>query len=224
MMVKRFLVAFALLTLYIALWAGLLYGVTLLAQEDEGLLLTAVLAAMAFLILAFVPFLDQVVKRSFHFAAASSPIAADQLRRQILSVNRYRAPVMAEERLYDLVLTWKYVDIRWWEQLAKAGLNRLYELHIKLDEKRSIATLIDVYRTVDWRTGPAQVQVGSARGLVGGMSRTVVFRHQIGEQWGIEENWAGKVAYDLEFVPTEIKTPVMNTLMRSGWSVRFGIW
>jgi hypothetical protein len=217
-MVKRFLITFALVLLYMALWAGLLYGVILLAQEDEGLLLTAVLATMAFLILAFVPYLDQVVKRVFRFRGEGEPLPAGALRRQILSVNRFKVPVMAEERLYDLVFTWKYVDARWWEVLAKARLTRLYELHVKLDEKRRLATLIDVTRSVNWRAGPAQVRVGW------GSFRGVVAAYEIGKRWGIQENWAPGVVYDFKFVPAEIKTPVMNTLLRSGWDVRFGIW
>lgn len=217
-MVKRFGIAFALVLLYMAVWAGLLYGVMFLAGEDEGLLLTAILAILAFLILAFIPYLDQVVKRAFTFRGQGPPVPAGTLRRQILAVNRSKAPVMAEERLYDLVLTWKYADARWWEALSKAGLTRLYELHVKLDEERHVATLIDVTRAVRWRAGPVQVHVGGryGRGVLGG--------YEIGEQWGIAENWERGVAFDYRFVPAEIKTPVMNTLLRSGWDVRFGIW
>ena len=217
-MVKRFLSAFALILLYLAVWAGLLYGVILLAQEDEGLLLTAILAMMAFLILAFIPYLDQVIKSTFRFRGEGQPIPAGALRRQILAVNHSRAPVMAEERLYDLVLTWKYVDARWWEVLSKAGLTRLYELHVKLDEKRRVATLIDVHKSVHWRVGPTQVHIGKRS------SRGVLVGYEIGEQWGIKENWEQGVVFDYKFVPAEIKTPVMNTILRSGWDVRFGIW
>lgn len=218
-MVKRFLIAFALVLLYMAVWAGLLYGVILLAQNDEGLLLTAILAMMALLILAFVPYLDQVIKRVFYFRGEGAPVQAGTLRRQILSVNRTRnVPIQAEERLYDVVLTWKYVDARWWERLAKAGLTRLYELHVKLDEKRRVATLIDVHKSVRWRAGPTEVHIGRS------ISRGILAAYEIGEQWGIQENWAPGVVYEYKFVPAEIKTPVMNTILKSGWDVRFGIW
>jgi hypothetical protein len=180
---------------------------------------------MAFLILAFVPYVDQVTKRVFYYRGEGQPVSAAQLRRQILSVNRSRAPVMAEERLYDLVLTWKYTDVRWWEALAHAGLTGLYELHIKLDGKRHIATLIDVHKPVDWGTGPTQVRVGPAGRLVGSnVFRKVVCAREIGEQWGIQETWGQGEVYDHTFVPTHIKTPLMNSVLRSGWDVRFGIW
>jgi hypothetical protein len=218
-MVKRFLAAFVLVLVYLAVWAGFLYGVILLAQEDEGLLLTAILAVMAFLILAFIPYLDQVVKRVFYFRGQGSPVSAGALRRQIQSVNRLRnVPVMAEERLYDLVLTWKYVDARWWEVLARAGMRRIYELHVKLDEERRLATLIDVRQSVKWRAGPTQVHVG------GGFGRGVILAYEIGEGLGIQENWQPGVVYEFTFEPAELKSPVMNTILRSGWDVRFGIW
>jgi hypothetical protein len=218
-MVKRFLSAFALVLLYLALWTGLLYGVILLAQEDEGLLLTAVLAAMAFLILAFIPYLDQVVKHTFTFRGVGQPVSAGALRRDILSVNHLRnVPIMAEERLYDLVLTWKYADARWWEPLSKAGLTRLYELHVKLDEKKHLVTLIDITRAVQWRAGPAQVHIG------GSFGRGILAGYESGKERGIRENWMPGMVYDFKFLPDEIKTPVMNTILRSGWDVRFGIW
>jgi hypothetical protein len=136
----------------------------------------------------------------------------------MLSVNRFRAPVMAEERVYDLVLTWNYAERRWWEALSTAGLTRLYELHVKLDENKCLATLIDVIKSVDWRDGPPQVQTR------GTLFRRPVLAYRIGEQWGIEENWGKGASHDCRFVPTEIKNPVMNTILRSGWDVRFGIW
>jgi hypothetical protein len=217
-MAKRFLIAFALILFYIVAWAGLLYAVILFAREDEGLLLTAVLAMLAFLILAFVPYLDRVIKRAFYFAGEGQPISAAQLRRRILSVNHFRSPVMAEERVYDLVLTWNYGDRRWWETLSKAGLTRLYELHVKLDEKRRLATLIDVTKSVEWRSAPTQVKTR------GTLFRRPILIYQLGKQWGIEENWESGTPDDARFVPTDIKNPVMNTILRSGWDVRFGIW
>ena len=33
----------------------------------------------------------------------------------------------------------------------------------------------------------------------------------------------GKI-YDYRFVPSEIKLPILNSILRSGWKVRYGMW
>ena len=149
----------------------------------------------------------------------------ETLRVSLLAVNDWvDAPVQVEPRTRRrggpgaLVITWRYVDARWWERLAQAGLTELYELHVRLDEARQRATLIDVTRQVQWRAGPTQVRVR------GGSFRGVLFAFEIGEQWGITENWTLGPIYAYRFVPAEIKLPVLNTLLRSGWDVRFGLW
>jgi hypothetical protein len=54
------------------------------------------------------------------------------------------------------------------------------------------------------------------RGLVAGYER--------GEAWGVDEDFELGEIYDYEFAPQEIKTPVIDAILRSGWDVRFGIW
>ena len=73
------------------------------------------------------------------------------------------------------------------------------------------ATLIDVTKAVQWRAGPTQVR------LRGGWFRGVLFAFEIGQQWGVRENWQLGQVYAYRFVPAEIKQPVLNTLLRSGW-------
>ena len=33
----------------------------------------------------------------------------------------------------------------------------------------------------------------------------------------------GKIC-DYRFVPSEIKLPILNSILRSGWDVRYGMW
>lgn len=224
-MVKRFLLLFAGVLLYMALWALPLYGLVLLWEDRTGLLLAGVGAITALLLGGFVPFLDAAAKRVFSFRGRGTPVPADELRASLLAVNDWvDAPVQVTQRARrrggpgTLVITWRYVDARWWERLAKAGLAELYELHVRLDEARGRATLIDVTRAVQWRAGPAEVR------LRGGWFRGVLFQVELGRQWGIRENWSPGRIYAYRFVPAEIKMPVLNTLLRSGWDVRFGLW
>lgn len=153
----------------------------------------------------------------------------DTLKLEIMDINKYDVPVMVEERKprsgrsgnkvfkSHLVLTWRYVDSKWWEILAKAGLQKTYELHVKLNEKKKKATLIDVTKTISWSAGPTKANISWAG------FRGIIFALEIGKQWGIKENFTLGKIHDYRFNPSEIKTPVMNTILRRGWDVEFGL-
>jgi hypothetical protein len=218
-MLKRFLAVFGLMLLYMAVLAGILLLVILLVgEENDTLILISVLVMMVLAIVIMVPYLDQMAKRVFRFRGEGEPVSETELRTQIQAINEFDAPVMIEERKGRLVATWKYVDARWWELLAKAGLTKVYELHIKFDDVQHLVTLIDINKSVSWRAGPTEVR------LRGGFFRGIMLAYEIGKQWGIKENFELGKVYDYKFVPQEIKMPIMNSILRSGWDVRFGIW
>lgn len=217
-MAKKFVAAFGLILLYMIAWVPALLIWIWIAGDSEALAAVGVLAAMLLIILGFIPYLNFVARRVFYFPGEGQPSPEGALRAAITSINHLDAPVMVKEQGKKLVVTWKYVDAQWWELLAKAGLRQVYELHVKLDASKKEATLIDVMKNVAWRAGPTQVRVS------GGFFRGVNFSYAIGKQWGIQENFHYGKVYDYKFAPHEIKNPVMNTILRNGWSVRFGMW
>ena len=48
--------------------------------------------------------------------------------------------------------------------------------------------------------------------------------YEVGKQWGIKRNFEVGKIYDYKFVPSEIKLPILNSILRSGWDVRYGMW
>ena len=217
-MLKRFLTVFGLMLLYMLVLAGVLLLVILLAGENDTLILIMVLVMMVLAVAIMVPYLDWAAKKVFRFKGEGEPVSEAELRAQIQAINQFDAPVTIEERKGKLVATWKYVDAHWRELLGKAGLTKVYELHIKFDHAQRLVTLIDVTKSVSWRAGPTHVR------LRGGFFRGTTLAYEIGKQWGIKENWELGQVYDYKFVPQEIKMPIMNSILRSGWDVRFGIW
>lgn len=217
-MLKRFLAVFGLIMLFMAVLAVVLLAVILIAGDNDSAILVAILVIFVIAIGAFLPYLDWAVKRAFRFPGQRTPIPEADLRGQIQAINEFDAPVMVEERKKKLVATWKYVDAQWWELLAKAGLTKVYELHMKFDATSHTVTLIDVTKSVSWRAAPSEVR------LRGGFSRGVILAYEIGKAWGIQQNFQPGKIYDYRFVPQEIKNPILNTILRAGWDVRFGIW
>ncbi len=217
-MAKRFLTVFGLVLLYMIAWVPPLYLWIIICGDNDAAIGVGVVVAMVICVAGFIPYLDFVAKKAFRFVGQGEPIPEDQLRAMITEINRFDVPVAVQERGNTLVVTWRYLDAKWWEILARAGLKKTYELHIKLNDAQKEATLIDVHKSVAWRAGPTQVRV------YGGFFRGVNFAYEIGKRWGIKENFELGGIYDYKWSPQEIRNPVMNTILRNGWAVRFGIW
>jgi hypothetical protein len=214
----RFLQVFGLILFYMLVLAAILFLVILWAGDDATLILGMTLVMLVLSIAAFIPYLDWVTKRVFRFPGEGDAVSGAELRAAILAINQFDVPVMVEDREDRLVATWKYVDARWWELLAKAGLTKTYELHMKLDDAQHLVTLIDVNKSVSWGAGPTGVR------LRGGFFRGVIWAYEIGKAWGIKDSFHPGKIYDYRFVPQEIKMPIMNSILRRGWDVRFGMW
>ena len=215
---KRFVLAFVLVLAYMAAWAPILYAWVLLAEGDETAVVVGAFAAVLMIGVGMIPYLNYVTKTVFRFKGKGRAVSEAELRAEIREINNLDVPIMVQERGRKLVITWRYVEARWWEILAKAGLTKVYELHVKFNEDREEVVLVDVLKSVAWRAGPAEVR------LSGGFFRGVQFGFEVGKQWGIRESLKPGKIYEYTFSPQEIKSPVMNTVLQSGWDVRFGMW
>jgi hypothetical protein len=217
-MVRRFLAAFGLVVLYMIAWVPPLYlWITIWGNNDAAIAVGAIVG-MVICMIGFIPYLNFVAKKMFYFSGEGEPIPKEELRTMIKEINRFNVPVTVQERGNTIVVTWRYIDAKWWEILARAGLKKIYELHIKFNEAKKEATLIDVHKSVSWRAGPSQVRV------YGGFFRGISLAYEIGKRWGIKENFELGSVYDYQFSPQEIKNPVLNSILRNGWAVRFGMW
>ncbi|MBO0797096.1 MAG: hypothetical protein J2P36_39965, partial [Ktedonobacteraceae bacterium] len=166
----------------------------------------------------FFPFFLYAVTRVFFFKGEGEALPPAQLRYQLEKLNTYDAPVIAEPKRWGYLFTWRYVDTKWREAFQRAGLTAIYSLHVKLNERQHEATLTEVTRSVSWNVGAGGVRVGGSvsRGIVSGWERNAA--------WGIDENFAPGKFYDYTFSPDLVKNPVINTILRSGWDVRFAVF
>ena len=217
-MVRRFLTVVGLVLLYMAILALIIFvAITIVGDDTTGLLIV-ILASLLVSFGGFVPYLNWATRRAFTFRGEGQPVPLETLRAELKAINNFDAPVMVEERKRKLVATWNYVDARWLELFAKAGLTKTYELHMKFDEARHTVTMVDKTEDASWSAG---VSGGS---FSGSASQGVLMAFEIGKQWGIKENFELGRVYDYRFVPSEIKMPILNSILRSGWDVRYGLW
>ena len=221
-MAKRFLTVFGLVLAFMAVLALFLWLAIALFGDNTTAMLIVILVALVVSFGGFVPFLNWAVKRAFTFRGEGRPLPVEALRAQIQAINTFDAPVMVQERKGKLVATWKYVDARWLELFAKAGLTKSYELHMRFDKARHTVTMVDRIKEASWRAGLGGGMGGGSGS--GSFTQGVIMTYEVGKQWGIKENFALGKVYDYKFVPTEIKLPILNSILRSGWDVSYGIW
>lgn len=221
-MLKKFLTATALFLLYFIAWIPVYLAVIFWYNNNpnlhEGLMIGAILSLMLFTTIGMIPALNQIAKRVFYFPGSGDPLEPGRLREEIEAINRFDVPVQVIQKGKKYIITWNYVDAKWWGVLSKSGLKKVYELHVKLNEEKREAILIDVNKTVSWGVSPIKVSV------YGGYQRGIAFGYEAGIQWGITEAFELGKIYKFQFRPSEIKDPVLNTILESGWNVRFSMW
>lgn len=217
-MMKKFLLAFGGMLLFIAFWGVIMVLGTILLFVN-GTLGGIVLAIAALgSVVGLIPFMQWMVGFIFNFPADDVPPASEaQLRAEILKINGPDSPILVEERDRKLVATWNHRDVEWWGILSQSGMHQIYELQIKFDEKNHTATFIDVNKSVKWETAPSEVQI------YGGFSRGVdiFYQREIEYGWNDEGQFERE---DFEFKNTDIKNPLMNLFVTNGWRVKFGMW
>lgn len=216
---QKFTLVFLAIVLYIFLWFGIVAIPIVASGGDEEVGLVIALGTLILFPITLLPFMQFIAKIVYRFKGQGSPIPESALREMILNINHLDAPVMIKEgKNGRLIATWKYVNAKWWELFAKAGLQKVYELHLKIDPGKKSVTMIDIYKSVSWKAGPSQVR------LRGGFFRGIATTYEIGKQWGIKENFELGKILDYKFNSKEIKYPIMNSILQNGWDVHFALW
>ncbi|GBE12087.1 MAG TPA: hypothetical protein ENG91_05495 [Desulfobacteraceae bacterium] len=165
----------------------------------------------------FMPAMATIIKKTWFFPGRGEPVVQELLLSMIMGVNGLNAPVQAKKHRKKLVITWRYKDQAWCERMEKSGMKKLYELWLSFDNNTKTVTLTDKFRSVDWSLGPGRVKTGWLA------SSRPIFKVAMGNEWGVE-NYEDTEPDDYAFGPEEIKGPIMNTILKNGWNVRFSLF
>ncbi len=166
--------------------------------------------------LFFLPALAIIIKKVWFFEARGEAIDLERLENILFDINEFNAPVSVQKQRRKIIVTWRHQDQAWCELLEKNKTKKLYELWISFDNSTRTATMTDKYRTVDWSLSPIKLKTGWLA-----LSKPY-FRVETGLAWGVE-NYVDAKPEDYNFSPDEIKSPVLNTIVKNGWNVRFSL-
>src|SRR5688572_32075 len=75
---------------------------------------------------------------------------------RLMRLNRPTAPyrlVDGQSEGVDLIAEWRIVDAQWYEIFAKAGLEKVFKIYLKLDPAKHEVRAMDREYTVQWRAG-----------------------------------------------------------------------
>jgi hypothetical protein len=183
-----------------------------LFTEHTGVALTA----LALYILALGVFMARGASWAAEIAPSpqTAPVAEKTLRSRILALNGLDLPFHVREEADSLVAEWRIADARWIGPMEAGGLHDVHRIYMDLDPARQQVRSLDVHRTVSWSGGIASVSrpFSFFRGISffeysRGILMGAVFR---------DGRWTTR-AYDYRFLLSEMKAPLVEAIVGSGW-------
>ena len=217
-MLKRyFLTFFSLFLLLIVYLISLLPLLVVRGQLDEPAYMRALCIWGVIALLSFIPVLTRLINRVWFFQGAGEPMPPEQLQQQLLSVNDRPGPVRVISKRKKLIFTWRYQESQWCDLCSRLGLSNLYELHCRFDPATRTVFLADRSRNADFLFCPERVKIGFLR-------IPLPFFRVRPKRLGSIAQFATKEPHEYDFHPREIKSPVMGTILASGWNVRFSLF
>ncbi len=154
--------------------------------------------------------------------AGVAPKSEGDVRAAIMAVNRDTAPFTVRDGSdedVDFVAEWRIVDAQWYEIFAKAGLEKVFKVKMRLDPENHEVRAVDEDYTVEWRAGVPKLTL-SVEGFRG-QKKEISF----GQAFGYSETTGLGTVYKYKFVSAEIKDPLQEAVTGAGWTwkgVAFG--
>lgn len=167
--------------------------------------------------LFFIPSLAIIIKRVWFFEAKGEPVPLERLQAIIKEVNDYGSPVYIQSKRSKLKASWKLNEQSWCELYENARMKKIYELWMAFDKTTRTVTMTDKRRSADWKLSPIKVETGWFA------YPKPYFNVAVGKDWGID-NYVNSTPDDYTFTPREIKSPILNTILKNGWNVRFSLF
>jgi hypothetical protein len=218
MMLKKYMQMSGRMILFFLLYLVPLMPLFLIRDQlEQKQLLLALGVWVGCGVLLFLPTLGMIIRKSWFFDGQGEPIVQDLLLAMLTGINDMNGPVQVHRHHGRLVFSFRCNDPGWLERMELGGLNKAYELTLRLDHSTRTVIMTDRFRSLHWKLSGGKAQTGFFAWP------RPFFKVDLGEEWGIENyEQARPEAY--EFTPREIKSPILNTILRNGWNVRFSLF
>lgn len=139
------------------------------------------------------------------------------LEAALMAVNRDSAPFRVtpdDSGKADYVAEWKIVDASWYEIFAKAHLERVFRIYMKLDEADHEVRAVDEEYAVEWKAGVPTLSLAAS--AFRGQKKEISF----GTAYAFTEEFRPGQVYNYRFATSEIKGPLQEAVTANGWTWR----
>jgi len=149
------------------------------------------------------------------------PVSESELRSRLLAINQMDVPFQVVERKDGKIdVTWRLADAKWAGLITLNKVKVVQMIRLRLSEQEKACRAVDIARSVRV----------TADGLKTGFSSSFFFaRGIIFGQWEFEKQYGlifkdggltfDKV-YEYKFNFNELKSPIVNTIVQSGWKYK----
>lgn len=166
---------------------------------------------------SLIPALSMIIRKVWFFRGNGEPVALKILKKKLLAVNSVEGPVQVQEKKKKYIVTWHYASSHWCELMNRGGMDTLYELHLFFDNATKTVIVADKIRALRFVDCPEKVKIGF-------IAKPKPFlKVSLGEQWSVDK-YTSAEPQDYSFQPGEIKSPVLGTILKCGWNVRFSFF
>jgi hypothetical protein len=144
-------------------------------------------------------------------------VPAAELKARLLGLNRPTAPYTimdGQAEGVDLIAEWKIVDASWYEIFAKAKLQKVFRIFMKLDDGKKEIRAQDHEYSLEWSAGVPSLKL--AVSSFKGQMTSVEF----GSAYAFTETLAPGQVYNYRFSTNEMKKPIQDAAAASGWSYK----
>jgi len=149
--------------------------------------------------------------------AGTGVLAAEDVRKRLLGVNRSTAPyqlVDGASEGVDVIAEWKIVDASWREIFGKAGLSKSFKIYMKLHPENHEVRAVDREYTVSWSAGVPTLALAAS--AFRGQEQSIEF----GKGYAFTEKLPGGEVYNYRFSTGEMKKPIQEAVTSSGWTYK----
>ena len=146
-----------------------------------------------------------------------SALSTQEVVNKIMELNRPSAPYQFIDGVsegVDLIAEWKIVDAEWYEIFAKAGLEKVFQIRMKLDAEKKQVRAKDYEYSVEWEVGIPSLSL--AVSSFQGQSSSV----QFGTAYAFTEELKPGQIYNYRFSTSEIKNPLKKAIEECGWKYK----
>jgi len=189
--------------------------------------LPAKLAGMALMLIFYVGwfFKGAAWAGSAAPAVGTAPASRQELVTRLMAVNDLDVPfsITMGERPGELIADWRYADAKWVDHARAHGLRRSFRIRLTLEEQGRVVRTTDYSSSCDWSAGPrgASLDWKASTGIVFFQKeRHTVFGLQLDEHGRFKPELAYTYTFNLE----EMKAPLREAVIRSGWTWRPTLW